>query len=509
MAKEKETTTATATDEKNLDWLLNSINVEATAVPNDEVDITALTETSNVYQQDAARVLGGLNLLFANYQEENDVKGFNKAMTQSLIDRIDCMINDQVNEIISNKTFRHVESQWLGIFDLVDNTNFNANIKIDLLDVSKDDLGVDFECNSVDITGSELFKKVYFHEYDQFGGNPYASMIGLYEFENNEEDLNFLSTAGKISTACHAPFIATAAPRFFGLDDIKELPTIKDLDGMMKHPRYRRWNKLRDSEQAAYLGLTLPHYMVREPWDPDNNPAAKILRNFKEEVNPLDDTNYVWSDASVLFARNLTKSFEKAGWCQYIRGPKGGGYIEGLPAHVFNVRGKEEMKPPVECVLPDNKELSLAKAGFIPLIYEKNSTNACFFSTQSVKASKEFKSKVDTENSQLVTNLAYTYSICRIAHYIKEVGRLNIGSSANEEYLSKILNEWISQYVTEVVNPSPTTVAFYPFKKAKIEVEKVPGQIGWYKCNFTVLPHIQLEGLDVSLSMNTLLDSGG
>ena len=497
----------TKTEEKNLDWLLNSINVTKEEVPEEDVDITALTEKSSIYQEDAARVLGGLNLLMANF-EKQEVKGFNKAMTQALIDRIDSMINDQINEVISNETFRTVEAQWLGISDLVENTNFHANIKIDLLDVPKDELEVDFECNSVDITGSEIFKKVYFHEYDQFGGNPYASMIGLYSFENTPEDIAFLSTAGKIAASCHAPFIASAAPKFFGIEDIKDLTTIKDLDGMMNHPRYRRWNKLRDTEQAAYLGLTLPKYLAREPWDPDNNPAGKALRNFKEYVNPLDDTQYVWSNATILFARNLTKSFEKAGWCQYIRGPKGGGLIEGLPAHMFNVRGKEEMKSPVEVVLPDNKELSLARAGFIPLIYEKNSTNACFFSTQSIKTPKEFKNPRDTENSQLVTNLAYTYSICRIAHYIKEVGRLNIGSSANDEYLSTILNEWISQYVTEVVNPSPTTVAYYPFKKAKIEIEKVPGKIGWYKCKFVVLPHIQLEGLDVSLSMDTLLDSG-
>ncbi|QGO66398.1 type VI secretion protein, EvpB/ family [Piscirickettsia salmonis] len=57
-----------------------------------------------------------------------------------------------------------------------------ANIKIDLLDVTKEELEEDFDCNSIDITGADLFKKVYLKEYDQFGGEPYGSMIGLYEF---------------------------------------------------------------------------------------------------------------------------------------------------------------------------------------------------------------------------------------------------------------------------------------------------------------------------------------
>ncbi|QSH41074.1 type VI secretion system contractile sheath large subunit [Lentisphaerota bacterium ZTH] len=496
----------TKVEDKNLDWLLDSISINAEEVPSQEVEITALTEQSKVYQEDNARLMGGLSLLMANYQHAGG-KGYNKQMTQDLIEQIDTIINNQVNEIIKNETFRDVESQWLAVADLVENTNFRANIKIDLFDVSKEELELDFDCNSVDITGSELFKKIYFAEYDQFGGNPYASLLGLYDFENTPEDISFLSTVGKIATTCHAPFIGSVAPSFFGIKDIKELQDLKDLDGMMKHPRYRRWNKLRDTEQAAYLGLTLPRYMVREPWDPENSPAGKTLRNFKENIDPLDDTQYAWGYATMLFARNLTRSFEKAGWCQYIRGPKGGGLIEELPMHMFNVRGKEEVKAPVQCILPDNKELSLAKAGFIPLIYEKNSPNACFFSTQSLKAPKEFKDPRDTENSQLVTNLAYTYSVARIAHYVKEVGRLNIGSQANDEYLSKILNEWISQYVTEVVDPSPATVSFYPFKKAQINIEKIDGQVGWYKCTFTVLPHIQFEGMDVSLSLDTRLDA--
>ncbi|WP_230382615.1 type VI secretion system contractile sheath domain-containing protein [Piscirickettsia salmonis] len=66
--------------------------------------------------------------------------------------------------------------------DLVKDTNFHANIKIDLLDVTKEELEEDFDCNSIDITGADLFKKVYLKEYDQFGGEPYGSMIGLYEF---------------------------------------------------------------------------------------------------------------------------------------------------------------------------------------------------------------------------------------------------------------------------------------------------------------------------------------
>ncbi|MCP4176322.1 MAG: type VI secretion system contractile sheath large subunit [bacterium] len=498
--------TAVKVEEKhNIDWLLNSINIEAKTIPSEDIEITSLSEFSPLIQNDDARMYGALSLLMANYELEPS-KGFNKSMTQKLINKIDSIINDQINEIVHEESFKKLESNWLGIEDLVKSTNFQSNIKIDLIDVTKDELEIDFECNSVDITGSELFKKIYYSEYDQFGGEPYGSLIGLYDFDRTPEDIDFLSTVGKISTASHAPFVGNVSPAFFSLENASDIENIKDIEGMIKHPKYRRWNKFRDTEEATYVGLTLPRYIIREPWDPDLNPAGKQLRGFKEKVNELNDNHYLWASSSILFARNLTRSFESSGWCQYIRGPKGGGLIEELPTHVFNVRGKEEIKPPVECVLPDNKELALARSGLIPLIYEKGTSNACFFSAQSLKKPKEFQDPRDTEDSQMVTNLSYTYSVCRIAHYIKAIGRLNIGSSADGNYLQNILDGWIQKYVTIVADPDDLTLRYFPFKAAEVVVNNQEGNLGWYNCTFSVLPHIQFEGMDVNLQLTTRLE---
>ena len=43
----------------------------------------------------------------------------------------------------------------------------------------------------------------------------------------------------------------------------------------------------------------------------------------------------------------------------------------------------------------------------------------------------DFRSEIDTQNAYLVTNLAYTLSITRIAHYVKRMMRDYIGSTAD------------------------------------------------------------------------------
>ncbi len=499
-----ETEQTTKTEEKaetlDLKRFLSSMRLSteiAEPVPMVQEGLTIIKEDV----RDEDRFLSGMAAFLLNV--DVSVGRFDKGIIQDLIARIDSAVNDQLNEIIHHEEFKQLESNWRSLNDLILNTNFKANVMLDLLDVSKDELFEDFESNAVDITGSALFKKVYIAEYDQYGGKPFGGIVGLYDFQHNPQDEFWLRTMGKVAAASHAPFIGSVSPKFFGCDSIEELAAIKDLEGLMNHPKYGSWNKLRDSEEAAYLGLTLPKYIVRLPYDPDTNPAGKL--RFREVVRGDSNQDYLWGSAASLFAQNMVRSFVQSGWCQYLRGPKGGGLVSGLPVHTFNVRGEEELKIPVEMAIPDYRELEFANAGFIPLIYRKGTADACFFSAQSLKKAKKFKDPKDSENAQLVTNLAYTYSITRIAHYVKCIMRDNIGSSADAAYIQQALESWIFQFVTTVVNPDDLTLRYYPFKAATVEVVPREGMIGWYDCKMSILPHIQFEGMDVELRLDARL----
>ncbi len=421
---------------------------------------------------------------------------------RSISGDIDERINHDLNAIIHDENFKAMEANWLGLHNLIASTDWSADVKIDMIDCTKAELAEDLENNAVDLINGDLFKKVYVAEYDQFGGLPYGAIIGLYEFENTKEDRECLRTIGKLANASHAPFIGSVGPKFFGCKTIEEMAEIKDLSAHMSHPRFEKWQQLRSTEEAAYIGLTLPRFLLRPPYDPENYPAGSGI-GFKETINPQKaGEEFLWGHAGLLFAKNMIHSFAHSGWCQYLRGPKGGGRIEHLPRYAFNLNGQEEFKAPIEMVIPDYRELAFSDAGFIPLIYRKGSSEACFFSTQSIKKSKRFKDPHDSENSQLVTNLSYTFSITRIAHYVKCIMRDNIGSAADDVYINNVLQTWLSQYVTTVVNPDDLTLRYYPFKAAQVTTTPRPGMIGWYNSEITILPHIQFEGLDVELKMD-------
>ncbi|MCY1042029.1 type VI secretion system contractile sheath large subunit [Corallococcus sp. bb12-1] len=428
---------------------------------------------------------------------------FDKQSVQELVGTIDTLVADQLNAVLHAPEFQEVEAQWTALADLVKNTNFKANIELSLLDVSKEEAYGDLETNAADVAGSEFFKKLYVAEYDQYGGAPYGALVGLYEFANTPKDMLWLKTMGKIAAASHAPFVASVAPKFFGCDSMREVAQLRDVSSLLDSPKYSAWNALRETDEAAYVGLTLPRYIVRPPYNPETYPATGMA--FTEAVKGDKEEEYLWGNAAMLFARNLVRSFETSGWCQHIRGPRGGGLVAGLPVHLTHLRGEEEMKLPVEMSIPDFRELELANGGFMPLIHKKGSAEAVFFSVQSLKRSTVFEDPKDSENSQLVTNLAYTYSISRIAHYVKAIMRENIGSTAGAQYIQQQIERWISRYVTTLVNPDDLTLRYYPFKAYSLAVAEVPGKVGWYHCNLSVLPHIQFEGMNVDLRVDARL----
>jgi type VI secretion system protein ImpC len=202
---------------------------------------------------DSDRFLAGLAALVFNIEPLDG--RLPSGRIQDLVLEIDQGINSQINAILHAPRFQAIESSWRSIEDLVQHTNFRANVRIDILDVSQEELLDDFENNSVDVTGAALFKKVYVQEYDQYGGRPFGAIVGLYNFGFTPKNIIWLRQMGRISALAHAPFVAGVAPQFFGCENPEQLLAIRDLGALLRHPRYAAWEKLRDSPEASFLAL--------------------------------------------------------------------------------------------------------------------------------------------------------------------------------------------------------------------------------------------------------------
>ena len=91
---------------------------------------------------------------------------------------------------------------------VIDQTDFRENIKIDILNVSKDALLEDFE-NSPEIPKSGLYQHIYTEEFGQAGGEPIGAMIANYEFGPGPCDIALMQRCSAVAAMSHCPFVAS------------------------------------------------------------------------------------------------------------------------------------------------------------------------------------------------------------------------------------------------------------------------------------------------------------
>ncbi|MFJ2284736.1 type VI secretion system contractile sheath large subunit, partial [Pseudomonas sp. NPDC087803] len=310
---------------------------------------------------------------------QNNGEPVKKAMVDRMIAEIDAKLSRQMDEILHHPDFQALESSWRGLQLLVDRTNFRENIKIEILNVSKEDLLDDFE-DSPEVMQSGLYKHIYTAEYGQFGGQPVGAIIANYFMSPSSPDVKLMQYVASVSCMSHAPFIAAAGPKFFGLESFTGLPDLKDLKDHFEGPQFAKWQSFRTSEDSRYVGLTVPRFLLRNPYDPEENPVKSFV--YKETVANSHE-HYLWGNTAFAFGTKLTDSFAKFRWCPNIIGPQSGGAVEDLPLHHFESMGEIETKIPTEVLVSDRREYELAEEGFISLTMRKGSDNAAFFTASS------------------------------------------------------------------------------------------------------------------------------
>jgi type VI secretion system protein ImpC len=421
------------------------------------------------------------------------------ATINARIAAIDKVISAQLNEIMHHEDFQKLEGSWRGLHHLVMNSETGTHLKIRVMNVSKKDLAKDLE-RAAEFDQSALFKKVYEEEFGTFGGAPFGSLIGDYEFSNHPQDIALLDKIAGVAAAANAPFVAAASPQLFGWDGYEQMTEVRDLAKIFDRTEYAKYRSFRESEDSRYVGLTLPRTLMRLPYGSETVPTETF--NFEEDVDGTDHRKYLWGNAAYSFGTRLTESFAKHHWCAAIRGVEGGGLVQGLPTHTFKTdEGEVALKCPTEISITDRREKEFSDLGFIPLVHCKGTDYAAFFAAQSAQKAKKYDTDSANANARLSTQLPYIYSVSRFAHYLKAMMRDKIGSFMSRDDCERFLNQWIVNYVTPDDSASPAVKAEKPLRDARIDVVEVPGKPGVYKAVAFLKPHFQLDELSVSLRL--------
>jgi type VI secretion system protein ImpC len=483
-------------EETQLSSIYKSVNLD---LPAKFVDISEYSDAASLSKYSPSERIGSSIMAFVQsvLDSSPNVEKIDRAFIDSQVAWIDKIVSEHLDAIMHSPEFQKLESAWRALQFLVQRTDFRRNVKIEIISADKESLKYDFE-DSPEVIQSGLYRHIYSDEYDTPGGEPYAAMIANYEFDNSADDIGLLKNISSVSAAAHCLFVSSVGSKFFGKSDIGDLPKIDDLENYMERAEFTKWRDFRKTDDARYIGLVLPRFLLRNPYGESKNSRGF---NYTESVLGEEHEKYLWGNAAFAFAVNMVRSFQENGWCVQIRGPESGGKVEDLPIHFFNAGKGAQAKIPTEILIPETREFEFAKQGFIPLSFYKNRSYACFFSANSTQKPEEYDDAQATANSRVNSRLPYIFLTARLAHYLKVLQRENIGASKSASVLESELNNWIKELVTEMENPGPELAATHPLSFGQVIVTENPDNPGFFKVALSVIPHFQVEGVNVNLSL--------
>ena len=289
------------------------------------------------------------------------------AHQDAYIASVDEAISTQMRRLLHEPAFQALESSWRSVHRLVTGLETGEELRLYLLDVSKQELTADIAAAGENLQGSGLYRLLVEQGMQTLGGEPWSLLVGDYRFGPGAEDTGLLAALGAIASQAGGPFLAEASPEVLGCASLADNPSPEAWQPL-EHEAERCWRALRQSPVARWIGLALPRVLLRLPYGSE----AEAIDTFGfEEVSvaPGDHEDYLWGSPACACAMLLAAAFLDRGWAM-----QPGDYldIEDLPAYTYVDDEGRSLMPCAEVLLSERTGEVMLGRGVMPLLSYRN-----------------------------------------------------------------------------------------------------------------------------------------
>ncbi|MDD1618731.1 MAG: type VI secretion system contractile sheath large subunit [Methylococcaceae bacterium] len=280
---------------------------------------------------------------------------------------VDDAISATMRQLLHHPDFQALEAAWRSLNMLVTSLETGENLSLHLLDVTKDELLIDLTSADGNLHSSKLYYLLVEQGIGTFGGEPWSLLVGNYTFSASAEDVTLLAALGVVSSHAGGPFIAAVDPKVLGCHSLVDTPDAHDwLE--MKQEAAQRWQALRHSSSAQWLGLALPRLLTRLPYGHDTEAVDGF--QFEEKTLAQGHEDFLWGNPAFYCALLIARSFTERGWSMQL-----GDYLEidELPAYIFKQQGESMLQPCAEVCLSDKTMEKILNQGIMPFISHRSS----------------------------------------------------------------------------------------------------------------------------------------
>jgi type VI secretion system protein ImpC len=255
--------------------------------------------------------------------------------------------------VLHHRDFQALEAAWRALDWLVRGLETGPLLKVYALDISKSDLAGGL---------GELHRLLVDEAAETSGEQSWALVVGNFTFARTGSDVRLLAELGGIVRAAGAVFLAEGDPRNADSPEEELL-----------------WQALRNSPEAASIGLALPRFLLRLPYGERTNTVDSFP--FEEMPGVPDHRQYLWGSPAFACAYLLGQAFTSDGWD--LR-PGTHATITGLPLHVYESEGESHLKPCAEMLLSESDAEWILEQGLMPLVSVKGQDAARLLRFQSI-----------------------------------------------------------------------------------------------------------------------------
>jgi type VI secretion system protein ImpC len=272
---------------------------------------------------------------------------------------VDGAISDTMRVILHHHDFQALEALWRALFLLVRQIETGPQLKIYVIDISKQELAADLK-PSEDLRKSGIFRLLVEKAIDTPGADPWTVVVGNFKFGPESEDMELLAKLAVVARRAGAAFLGEADPSLLGCSSLETTPHPRDWNESKLHDS---WKQLRLRPESASVALALPRFLLRLPYGRETSAVESF--DFEEFSGPPSHSGYLWGNPAFAMALLLAQSFSDAGW--EMR-PGSLSQIDNLPLHTYRIEGDSQLKPCAEVLLTEESVERILDRGLIPLV---------------------------------------------------------------------------------------------------------------------------------------------
>jgi type VI secretion system protein ImpC len=274
------------------------------------------------------------------------------ARQDQLTARVDEALSAAMRRVLHHPDFQAMEAVWRGVEFLVRRIETGARMEIILYDVSAEELAADLAATD---TLEETGLYALLAEAPRLDANqgPFSAVLGLYGFELSPVHADLLGRVAKIAAAAGAPFVASIAPDPLATPIHDQHPLIKEA-----------WAALQGLQEAAYLGLATPRFLLRMPYGRKSDPIDAFA--FEEFTRQSGLSGMLWGHPALLAGLLLAETFKQQG-AKMTPGSIAG--IGDMPYYVYiDPDGDQTALPCTERLYSERQAVQVSSYRVMPVL---------------------------------------------------------------------------------------------------------------------------------------------